>query len=161
RCVSGNFACRERSMNAGSFAEAVRSDAVRRAEVLWDLSAQRRVTYKVILANGLFDHPADISSVLGIVPGNRALVVIDRAVEELHGDRIRRAFSAGNIHVSTIKAATGETNKSIDSVLETVRAFDAFGLARRAEPVLAVGGGVLSDVVGFAANMFRRGVPYI
>lgn len=35
-----------------------------------------------------------------------------------------------------------------------------FGLRRR-EPVVAIGGGVILDIVGMAANLYRRGVPYI
>jgi 3-dehydroquinate synthase len=35
------------------------------------------------------------------------------------------------------------------------------GLLRRTEAVLAIGGGVLLDIVGFAASMYRRGIPYI
>lgn len=35
-----------------------------------------------------------------------------------------------------------------------------FGLRRR-EPIVAIGGGVILDIVGMAANLYRRGVPYI
>jgi 3-dehydroquinate synthase len=38
---------------------------------------------------------------------------------------------------------------------------EQFGLVRRDEPVIAVGGGVLLDIAGLAANLYRRGVPYI
>jgi hypothetical protein len=42
-----------------------------------------------------------------------------------------------------------------------VDAFDCFGLLRRSEPVLVLGGGALLDVVGLAASLYRRGVPYV
>ncbi|MEK8172831.1 hypothetical protein NKH77_38905 [Streptomyces sp. M19] len=41
------------------------------------------------------------------------------------------------------------------------RAMTEMGILRRTEKVLAVGGGVVLDVAGFAASMYRRGVPYV
>lgn len=38
---------------------------------------------------------------------------------------------------------------------------ESFGVLRRSEPIVAIGGGVLLDIAGFAASMYRRGVPYI
>jgi 3-dehydroquinate synthase len=40
-------------------------------------------------------------------------------------------------------------------------AMESFHLLRQSEPVVAIGGGVLLDAVGFAASIYRRGVPYI
>ncbi|MEV6809695.1 hypothetical protein [Streptomyces sp. NPDC051129] len=38
-------------------------------------------------------------------------------------------------------------------------AMDEFGVDRRREPVIAIGGGVLCHIVGFAASIYRRGTP--
>ena len=38
---------------------------------------------------------------------------------------------------------------------------DNFGVTRRSEPVIVMGGGVLTDAVGFACSIYRRGVPHI
>ncbi|CAM5261256.1 hypothetical protein [Rhodanobacter lindaniclasticus] len=42
-----------------------------------------------------------------------------------------------------------------------LRALDEFPIHRRDEPILAIGGGVLTDVVGYVASSYRRGVPHI
>lgn len=47
--------------------------------------------------------------------------------------------------------------EAVDTILEQLC---CFGLRRR-EPILAVGGGVLLDIVGMAASLYRRGVPFI
>jgi len=47
------------------------------------------------------------------------------------------------------------------TVLKIVASFSTFGLSRRSEPVIAVGGGVLLDIIGLAASLYKRGVPYI
>lgn len=46
---------------------------------------------------------------------------------------------------------------AVDTILEELC---RFGLRRR-EPILAVGGGVLLDIVGMAASLYRRGVPFV
>ena len=53
-----------------------------------------------------------------------------------------------------------ETAKSLATFERIVGEFDAFGL-RRTEPVLVVGGGLTTDVAGFACASYRRNTPYI
>jgi len=54
----------------------------------------------------------------------------------------------------------GEINKNMDTMLEMVDAFDAFGLVRK-EPVLVVGGGLMTDVCGYACASYRRSSNFI
>ena len=46
----------------------------------------------------------------------------------------------------------------VTKVLEEVH---RFGIDRRSEPIIAIGGGVCLDVVGLAASLYRRRMPYI
>jgi len=54
----------------------------------------------------------------------------------------------------------GESAKSLATVEELCRGFAASGLTR-GDAVVAVGGGVVSDVAGFCAAVFHRGMPYV
>jgi 5-deoxy-5-amino-3-dehydroquinate synthase len=58
------------------------------------------------------------------------------------------------------EVAAGEAAKSLSSVEELCRGFARAGLAR-SDAVVAVGGGVVSDVAGFAAAVYLRGVAYV
>lgn len=49
----------------------------------------------------------------------------------------------------------------MDSVFHITEAIDTFGLSRRQEPIIGIGGGVLLDIVGLTASLYRRGTPYI
>jgi 3-dehydroquinate synthetase len=49
----------------------------------------------------------------------------------------------------------------MDTVLQIVRRMDHFEVARRREPVIAFGGGVLTDIVGLATSLYRRSTPYV
>jgi 5-deoxy-5-amino-3-dehydroquinate synthase len=64
------------------------------------------------------------------------------------------------IEQRTFHLDEGEDAKNIESVEELCRAFARWGLARR-DVVVAVGGGVVTDVAGFAAAVYHRGVAVI
>ncbi|WP_335622506.1 sedoheptulose 7-phosphate cyclase [Amycolatopsis orientalis] len=56
---------------------------------------------------------------------------------------------------------SGEVRKEVDMVLRLVERLDTFGIDRRREPIIVVGGGVLMDIVGLAASLYRRGTPFV
>jgi 5-deoxy-5-amino-3-dehydroquinate synthase len=60
----------------------------------------------------------------------------------------------------TFVVEDGESAKSLATVERLCRGFARFGLAR-SDAVVAVGGGVVSDVAGFAASVFLRGIAYV
>jgi 3-dehydroquinate synthase len=91
----------------------------------------------------------------------RRLVVVDRQVFRLYGGQLQRYLDAWHVEHAVCVIDAHEANKSLDTALQVVRAMDAFGLDRRQEPVIAVGGGVLTDVVGLATSMYRRSTPYV
>jgi 3-dehydroquinate synthase len=75
----------------------------------------------------------------------RALVVTDEAVFGLYGARIRAYFEHHGLPPTFKVVPGGELNKTMDTMLAIVDALDAFGLVRK-EPVLVVGGGLVTDV---------------
>ncbi|WP_449484854.1 sedoheptulose 7-phosphate cyclase [Streptomyces avidinii] len=126
------------------------------------MRAQQCVEYEVNLCHGVFDPGNDTLARAGApVPSGRRCVVTDSTVNRLYGDRMRAYFEAQGIDVRWLVLDPGEENKGIDSVRRLVDAFDEFGLLRRQEPVIAVGGGVVTDIVGFACSLYRRGLPHI
>jgi 5-deoxy-5-amino-3-dehydroquinate synthase len=60
----------------------------------------------------------------------------------------------------TVSVPDGERAKSLAVVEQLCREFARLGLAR-SDAVVAVGGGVVTDVAGFAAGVYHRGVPYV
>lgn len=90
----------------------------------------------------------------------RRFAVIDNAVEELYGDKIRAYFVAKGIELTTVTINGGEAEKRPDAVDKILDELCAYKLRRR-EPFLAIGGGVLLDIAGMAACLYRRGVPFV
>jgi demethyl-4-deoxygadusol synthase len=93
-------------------------------------------------------------------PYGRALMVVDDTVYGLYGDAIAAYFVHHDIELTVVPVQIRETAKSLETFEGIVGRFDDFGLVRT-EPVLVVGGGLTTDVAGFACASYRRNTPYI
>lgn len=127
----------------------------------WTVRNVQPVEYDVMLCDNVLD-PAN-PSILGTTTtsGLRRLVVTDSNVDRLFGDAIRAYFTANGVEHRVLVLEPGETAKTVEASLQVTRAMDEFGVDRRREPVIAIGGGVLLDVVGFACSVYRRATPFI
>jgi 3-dehydroquinate synthetase len=90
----------------------------------------------------------------------RCLMVVDEAVDELYGEQIDDYFQHYDLALSKLTVSIAETDKSLDTLEQIVDGFGEFGLLRK-EPVLVVGGGLTTDVAGFACSTYRRRTNYI
>merc|ERR1711959_681052 len=70
-------------------------------------------------------------------------------------------FEARGVEHEILTLPLNEDSKSMDMTLIVCEKMKDFNIDRRHEPVIAIGGGVCLDVVGFASSMFRRRTPYI
>nr|WP_202421336.1 sedoheptulose 7-phosphate cyclase [Actinomadura rayongensis] len=93
--------------------------------------------------------------------GRRRFVVVDHAVDLLHGAGIRAYFDHHGVESTVLTVRADESAKDFGTAARIVEALDAFGLARRREPLIVVGGGVLTDIVGLVASLYRRGTPFV
>jgi 3-dehydroquinate synthase len=82
-------------------------------------------------------------------------------VLDLYGWEIEAYFRANRVHFRFLELDTTEPEKTVENVLRVVRGLDEFGVNRRSDPLIAIGGGVLTDIAGFAASLYRRGLPYV
>lgn len=129
----------------------------------WTISAEKKVTYDVLLVDHVFDPSNGALLTATVTPHSvkgRRLLVVDSAVEALYGNEIRSYFRRHGVSHGLVALPVSEQRKTMDLVGQVVAAFDEFGVTRK-EPVIAVGGGVLLDVVGLAAGLYRRGTPYL
>ena len=130
----------------------------------WEVRATQNVCYSVRFYDGLFTHTNTVllREGIGHTPAcQRRLIVIDTRVLDLYGWEIEAYFRANRVQYKLLPLKTTEPEKTVENVLRVVRALDAFGVNRRSDPLIAIGGGVLLDVAGFAASLYRRGLPYV
>ena len=93
-------------------------------------------------------------------PGARAAIVTDDIVAHLHMEAAEAALAAGGVAASRIVVPAGEASKSFAFYEEVCEALIAARI-ERGDLVVALGGGVVGDLAGFAAATVRRGLDYI
>ncbi|UUP17165.1 3-dehydroquinate synthase [Nitratireductor thuwali] len=94
------------------------------------------------------------------IPGTRAAIVTDANVAAAHLRTLRDALSAAGIGHEVVTIAPGEKSKSFATLQDTVDAILAARL-ERGDTVIALGGGVVGDLAGFAAAIVRRGMNFV
>jgi 3-dehydroquinate synthase len=127
----------------------------------WQVRAERPIEYDVIKAPTLFAPDNEALLGFGRRAGGRRFVVVDGNVARHHGAAIRRWFDRHGIEARIVVFPGGEEHKTIDIYQDLIRELDGFPIHRRDEPIIAIGGGVLTDVVAFVAATYRRGLPHI
>ena len=95
-----------------------------------------------------------------IAPHERAAVVCDAAVAGTLGKATAASLARAGYAVASIPIVADEGHKTLVAAEGLYRAFLEARLDRAA-PVVAVGGGVVGDLAGFAAATFMRGLPFI
>ena len=90
----------------------------------------------------------------------RALVVTDSNVAPLYRDRAKESLAAAGFRTSDIVVPAGEDAKSVEVAGEIWEAMAQLKLGRDCV-VVALGGGVVGDLAGFAASTYMRGVALV
>jgi 3-dehydroquinate synthase len=90
---------------------------------------------------------------------HRAVIISNQRVFDLYGARVVESLKARAFEVSTSLIGEGERYKSINSLSSVLKAFSEEELERN-DAVIALGGGVVGDLAGFAAAVYLRGLPY-
>ena len=111
-------------------------------------------SYRVEVGDGLLSS-SDLSAQ---VPGRHALIVTDENVAPLYLAGVQSALSAKRVH--TVVLPAGEQEKTLDRFAQLMQALSTLG-ASRDVTVIALGGGVIGDLAGFAAACWMRGVRFV
>ncbi|MBN9565234.1 MAG: sedoheptulose 7-phosphate cyclase [Alphaproteobacteria bacterium] len=116
--------------------------------------------YDIVSGASFFDINNPTLSSIGAGQGSRRFVVLDKNIKNFQPE-IASYFNHFGIETRIELFEPGEENKSLSSMTSLLEKLDTFPIRRRDEPVIAIGGGVLTDVVAFVASVYRRGVPHI
>lgn len=90
----------------------------------------------------------------------RVAIVTNAIVADLYLDVVRKSLSRAGFKVETILLPDGEEHKNHATLMSIYDALIRAGFDRHSG-LLALGGGVIGDMVGFAAATFLRGVPFV
>ena len=90
----------------------------------------------------------------------KAALVTDSNVDRLYGDEVVRQLEGLGLQVERIVFPAGEKSKTLETYAELVRGFAALELTRT-DFAIALGGGVVGDLTGFAAATYLRGIGFV
>jgi len=114
--------------------------------------------YDIVIGRGVL---ASLGQrVAALKPGAKAAIVTDETVAGLHLAAARAALAAAGMSAVDIVVPPGEHSKSFATFEQVCEALIAARI-ERSDVVIALGGGVVGDLAGFAAAVVRRGVDYV
>jgi shikimate kinase / 3-dehydroquinate synthase len=114
--------------------------------------------YPVVIGPGLLDAAGE--KIAPLLRRGRTAIVADATVAELHGQRLLAALAAAGVKASLLTIPPGEASKSFEGLADLSDRLLALELDR-GDMIIAFGGGVVGDLAGFAASIYKRGIDFI
>src|SRR5690606_37830493 len=114
--------------------------------------------YDILIGPGLLDAAGGILAER--FPGRRFGIVTDTRVAEAQLPRLVASLEGAGIRYDTVIVPAGESTKSYANLETVVEGLLAAKLERN-DLVIALGGGVIGDLAGFAAAITRRGMDFV
>ncbi len=94
------------------------------------------------------------------ISSGRCVSLVDQNVERFYGEQLDRYFEHHGIQLDKLVYRAMEVDKGIHTVERMLGDFKRLGVSRN-EPVLIIGGGVLTDTGGLACALYHRNTPYV
>lgn len=116
------------------------------------------ISYDILVQKGLIKDTGKL--VKNILRGKRALIVTDDIVDKLYTNIVKESLEKEDIITSVCVLQNGEPNKNIESINNIFSSLAKNELSRK-DIVIALGGGVIGDMAGYAAAVWMRGIDFV
>jgi 3-dehydroquinate synthase len=114
--------------------------------------------YEVVVGSGLIDSAG--KRIRPLLKRARTAIVTDQTVADHHGERLAVSLEKAGIGAHVIALPPGEETKSWEGLAGLTDQLLALELDR-GDMIVAFGGGVVGDLAGFAAAIYKRGIDFI
>ena len=114
--------------------------------------------YDILIGNDLLDRCGELCR--AVISPCRLCIVSDDTVAALYLDRAERSLTAAGFEVCSFVFPHGEQSKTMDTIVDMVE-FLAENRLTRTDCLVALGGGVVGDMCGFASAIYLRGIKFI
>ena len=121
-----------------------------------EIAASKR--YTVTIGSGLLSSVGQI--VRNATQAQTVCLVTDTNVRFLHARTVLHSLADAGLRVCVVSIPAGESSKNAEQYLLLLETLAKEGLTRT-DCIIALGGGVVGDLAGFAAATYLRGIPYI
>ena len=117
-------------------------------------------SYEVTIKQGVINSIGEELTRIGINNDRKILIVSNQEISKLFGGKLLNNLKKYNFKPEIFNIKAGENNKNMASLSEIFNAAFEVGLDRNSL-MIALGGGIVGDVTGFAAATWLRGIEYI
>ncbi|MBX2805592.1 MAG: 3-dehydroquinate synthase [Hyphomicrobiales bacterium] len=114
-------------------------------------------SYDILVGTGNLE---EIGTRVSAFAPSRVAIVTDETVGRIYLDRVRASLNAAGLASDAVILPPGEATKSFERLTELCNALLDMKL-ERGDVVIALGGGVIGDLAGFAASVVKRGVRLV
>ena len=114
--------------------------------------------YDIFIENGLIDKSGEM--IKSIFDGEKIAVVTDSNVNPLYGERVKESLLNQGFNVKIIEIPAGEQSKCREQLFCLYDEMLDFKMTR-SDLIVALGGGVVGDLTGYAAASLLRGIPFV
>lgn len=114
--------------------------------------------YEVVVGSGLVDRADE--RIAPLLKRARTAIVTDQNVADHHGERLAVALEKAGIATDVIALPPGEDTKSWEGLANLSDQLLELELDR-GDIIVAFGGGVIGDLTGFAASIYKRGIDFV
>ena len=123
-----------------------------------NINNDAKINYDILVSSGLIKESGKL--VKEVLRGKRALIVTDDIVDKLYTETVKESLEKENIITSVCVLQNGETNKNIESIYNVYSSLAKNELSRK-DIIIALGGGVIGDMAGYAAATWMRGIDFV
>lgn len=115
-------------------------------------------SYRIAIGYDILEKLPGSIRVLGL--GKDAVIITHPVIERLYGAKLSAALKKAGYTVKILSVPEGEKSKSFSCASRLLREISAYDVNKNIF-IIALGGGVVGDLAGFVAAIYKRGVPYI
>ena len=115
-------------------------------------------SYPIVVGTGLLNRVGEL--LIPQTKSNKVLIVSDAYVRKHYMPIVQKSLETAGLDVSTIEVPAGEESKSLDQFSRVQDSLVEHRLDR-GSTLIALGGGIIGDLAGFAAAVYMRGIPYV
>jgi 3-dehydroquinate synthase len=115
-------------------------------------------SYEIRIGGGLLPQVGHWLKEMGF--SGKAVIITDVTVKGLYADALSGGLNDAGFNVDVLEVLVGEEQKTLETAGDLYEGLTG-AYAERTTPIIALGGGVIGDLVGFVAATYMRGVPLV
>lgn len=115
-------------------------------------------SYDIIIGSNIINKLGGLTDKLNL--GSDAFIITNSLIKRKFGKAVEKAFIKSGVRVKFNTVPDTEKSKSVETAAKVLTDLSAYDIKKKIF-IVALGGGVVGDLAGFIASVYKRGVPYI